>query len=230
MHERTLILVDDNDDFRRSTEWLLDAEGIHVTSYRSGLTALDALKDLPAEHAPSCLLLDVRMPDISGPELHRRLIDAGQCGKQGLIQVVYLTGHGDVPLAVASMEMGAVTFLEKPLQPASLMHALARAFERHDQARAAWQAQADEAAKIEEAGQVEQRIATLTEREFQVLAYLWRGLMNKEIAQKLDLSHKTVEVYRARVMNKLGLRSHRGLTSCLAEITDPVKERFRALI
>lgn len=218
---RVVLLVDDNESFRTSTAWLLGAMGHAVREFASGEALLEAVDALLAERCAACVLTDVRMPGLDGLQLHDALIarDTGW-------PVVYMTGHGDVPLAVAAMRKGACTFLEKPFRDAALEQALEEAFERAAAiasaravaARAAPQATAPtaptpphtspagRAARPEVAGATS-GLVRLTPRERQVLDLVVEGTLNKTIADRLGISIKTVELHRANMMQKMGARS-----------------------
>ena len=127
MNARTIYIVDDNNEFRQSTRWWLEGAGYDVVDFADPTVALRSLTADGAAHAQACVLLDLRMPRVSGLDLHDRLRESGV----GL-PIVYMTGHGDVPLAVQAMQKGAVSFLEKPFDEQALEAALARAFERGD--------------------------------------------------------------------------------------------------
>jgi two-component system response regulator FixJ len=194
MSTRTIFIVDDNAEFRSSAQWWLASAGYEVVDFADPADALDAFQASPPE-GPACLLLDVRMPGMSGLDLHDRLHE------QGLkLPVIYMTGHGDVPLAVQAMQKGAVSFLEKPFADAALEEALDRAFARHqaapmedadDDAHRAWQ----------------QRLSKLTPREKELLAWVVEDKLNKTIADLMGISIKTVELHRKRVMDKLQAQS-----------------------
>ena len=216
---RTILLVDDNDDFRESAVWLLEALGYAVHAFGSPAAFLDA-PTLPAPDAADvCLLLDVRMPGLSGLQVHDALLarDIGW-------PVVYMTGHGDVPLAVEAMQKGACSFLEKPFQDAVLERTLELAFERAARERGSRSASAppqDHVAAPEAAERTapaetvgspldpayERMLESLTPRERQVLDLVVAGLLNKTIGDRLGISIKTVELHRSRVMQKMGARS-----------------------
>ncbi|MDG2528522.1 response regulator transcription factor [Caulobacter endophyticus] len=175
-------LVDDHGEFRQSAAWWLESLGYAVSTFDGARAFLDA-GDPPPD---ACLLLDVRMPDMSGLELLDALKARG-CERP----VIFMTGHGDVPLAVEAMQKGAITFLEKPFQEAALEAALERAFA---QARPA-QTPGQEA--------YARRLAGLTEREREVMALVVAGKVNKVIAYDLGISPKTVELHRSRIMTKM---------------------------
>jgi FixJ family two-component response regulator len=174
-------LVDDNEPFRRSTAWLLEVEGFEVRDFGSAEAALAALL---VESGPAAVLSDVRMPGINGVDLVRRLH-----AERPHLPVVLITGHGDVALAVAAMREGAVDFIEKPFEVGRVVHALREAI---DQGRV----KAAPRAKLD----------ALTRRERQVLDLVVAGRLNKQIADELNVSIKTVELHRSNMMNKLGVR------------------------
>ena len=201
MTSRTIYIVDDNAEFRRSAQWWLASAGYEVVDYADANDALQALCTLPAPRpeAPACLLLDVRMPGMSGLDLHDRLRERGV-----QLPIVYMTGHGDVPLAVQAMQKGAVSFLEKPFADAALEAALQRAFDTAQPA-----AEPVEPAPAQDAACVEwqQRLQRLTPRERELLGWVVQDKLNKTIADLMGISIKTVELHRKRVMDKLGATS-----------------------
>ncbi|PLR27307.1 DNA-binding response regulator [Caulobacter zeae] len=175
-------LVDDHGEFRQSAAWWLESLGYAVSTFDGARAFLDA-GDPPPD---ACLLLDVRMPDMSGLELLDALKARG-CERP----VIFMTGHGDVPLAVEAMQKGAITFLEKPFQEAALEAALERAFAQ--------------ARPVQTPGQESyaRRLSGLTEREREVMALVVAGKVNKVIAYDLGISPKTVELHRSRIMTKM---------------------------
>jgi len=186
--KRLVYLVDDDDAVRRSAGFMLKTSGYEVEAFASGV---DFLKHI--RHAPvGCILLDVRMPGMDGLEVQREL------RSQGInMPVIVLTGHGDVNVAVAAMKAGAVDFIEKPFEKAVLQSALDEAFAQiersgRDQARST---------------EATVRLKALTAREHDVLLGLVRGHPNKTIAYDLGISPRTVEIYRANLMTKLGVQS-----------------------
>lgn len=186
--KRTVHLVDDEESVRRSTGFMLRTSGFEVRAYASGVEFLRTAK----EAEPGCVLLDVRMPEMDGLEVQAEL---NACGVT--LPVIVLTGHGDITTAVAAMKGGAVDFIEKPFEKDVLLKALESAFRRLDRQ--------DEAETSQQEARV--RIAALTQREQDVLRGLVRGHPNKTIAYDLGISPRTVEVHRANVMSKLGVRS-----------------------
>jgi two-component system response regulator FixJ len=178
-------VVDDDDAVRLSTAGLLRRAGHRVASFTSGSEFLAS--DLPKKL--SCVLLDMRMPGMDGLAVMRALLDRGVA-----IPILVLTGHGDVPLAVEAMKLGAVDFLEKPYPPADLLDAIHRIC----QAPLATGAAADKAAKA--------KIDGLSARQRAVLLGILKSQPNKIIAWELGLSIRTVEAYRAQMLAKLGVR------------------------
>ncbi len=190
---RQVFLVDDNDSFRRSTRWLLEGHGFRVDAFASPRHFLAFIEALPDDDTEACILLDIRMPEMSGLEVQEALRRSG-CG----LPVVFISGHGDVPLAVEAMRRGASHFLEKPFGPDALVAALGDALERAAQQRQH---------PIEADGEARERLASLTARERQVLDLAVEGMLNKVIADRLGISIKTVELHRSRVMAKMKAKS-----------------------
>jgi two-component system response regulator FixJ len=184
----TVHIVDDDAGVRDSLRILFESAGLGVRTYPSAAAFLAVAGGL----TNACALIDVQMPDIDGLGLQRRL------NEQGVrLPVVVMTGHGDIPLAVQAMKAGAVDFLEKPFQEAVLMEAVRRALAAQHEWRAASAAAAAAAAAL----------ATLTPREREVLDEMVAGHPTKVIAHTLGASPRTIEVHRARVMEKLGQHS-----------------------
>lgn len=190
-------LVDDNAEFRESAAWWLEGLGYEVLAFEGPSACLHALEAHAGEAAPTCLLFDVRMPEMSGLQLLDALRERGVRWP-----VVFMTGHGDVPLAVEAMRKGALTFLEKPFQEAALEEALGRAFSPAAQ-ESAGEAGAGEAVEPE----LQARLDGLTPREREVMDLVVQGCPNKVVAFKLGISPKTVELHRSRVMSKMGAAS-----------------------
>ena len=182
-NEPVVHVIDDDEAVRDSLAFLLEAAGIVTRAYESAAIFLQRLPD-----EISCIITDVRMPEVSGTDLLRRLNELGV-----RVPVIVITGHGDVPLAVEAMKLGAVDFLEKPFEEDALLAAVRGALQ--DQEKAGER----EALRDE----IAQRLAKLSERERQVLAGLVAGSPNKTIAFDLGISPRTVEVYRANLMTKM---------------------------
>lgn len=181
-------VVDDDEAIRQSVGFLLRKAGHRVETYASGTVFLKAV----SRSTTGCILLDVRMPDIDGLEVQRRLADTGIA-----LPIIMLTGHGDVALAVRAIKAGALEFLEKPFERASLLAAIDQAVAQSSRTARAHLAEAE--AVI--------RLAALTVRERDVLDGMVLGRPNKLIAYDLDIATRTVEVHRANLMEKLGARS-----------------------
>lgn len=181
-------VVDDDEAMRDSLAWLLESHGMRVSVYRDAEAFLATARIEPG----ACILLDVRMPGISGVQMHDQLLQRGNTAP-----VIFLTGHGDVAMAVEAVKRGAFHFVEKPFTEAYLVSLIHRAIDEGGK-RAA-----------ENAGDVasEQRLATLTPREREVLNMIVEGKPNKTIASTLAISAKTVEGHRAHIMEKLQARN-----------------------
>ena len=186
--ERRVYIVDDDEAVRDSLSLLLQSKGYAVESFGSALDFLTAAPSLPA----GCPIVDIRMPEMDGLELQQRLIERNLG-----FPLIVITGHGDVPLAVRAMKAGAVDFIEKPFASETVLTSLEAAF-----ARLAAPAGRDPAAVA-----AETKLDLLSPRERQVLEGLLTGLPNKSIAYDLGISPRTVEIHRARVMDKMGARS-----------------------
>ncbi|HMN83385.1 MAG TPA: response regulator [Burkholderiaceae bacterium] len=224
MTTQTLYIVDDNPEFLESTRFWLSGDGLQVHTWSDPRQAIEALAARDRSQ-PACLLLDIRMPQLSGLQLHDALRERG-----AELPIIYMSGHADVPLAVQAMQKGAVTLLEKPFDEAMLDAALRQAFERAghpasvgarigappaDGAAATAPVAAmpplptpDDDARARFAA----RQARLSPRERQVLDLVIQGIYNKNIADRIGLSIKTVELYRARGMSKMQARSVAELT------------------
>lgn len=180
----TVFIVDDDEAVRDSLRWLLEANGYRVRAFESAEAFLAAYD--PA--AVGVLIVDVRMPGMSGLELQEHLL-----ARQIAIPIVFITGHGDVPMAVSTIKKGAVDFIEKPFNDVDLRVIVANMFEKALE-------QAAEAANRRDR---EAMLARLTSREQQVLERIVAGRLNKQIADDLGISIKTVEAHRANIMEKL---------------------------
>jgi two-component system, LuxR family, response regulator FixJ len=187
--ERTVYVVDDDEAVRDSLEILLETSGHRVRTFVSAGAFLEAVSAL----GPGCVVLDVRMPEMDGLELQEEL------NRRGVgLPVIVMTGHGDVPIAVRAMKAGALDFLEKPFADEALLHGVRLGLDMSRRRVGRDGGIAEEAAG---------RVALLTERERQVLEKLVDGLPNKSIAYDLGISPRTVEIHRARVMEKMRAKS-----------------------
>jgi two-component system, LuxR family, response regulator FixJ len=186
--ERCVYIVDDDEAVRDSLSVLLESKGYAVRSFDSAPEFLAAAALLPI----GCVIVDIRMPDMDGLELQRRLMDRSRD-----LPLIVITGHGDVPLAVRAMKAGAVDFIEKPFASEAILGSIEVALSRLTAP------DADDPAKPAAIA----KLALLSPRELQVLEGLLAGLPNKTIAYDLQISPRTIEIHRARVMDKMGARS-----------------------
>ena len=195
----TIHVVDDDEAMRDSLVWLLDDVRYDVRTYASGEDFLERFAPTP----PACVILDIRMPGISGVEVHERM------ARQGVVTpVVFVTGHGDVPMAVDAIKRGAFDFVEKPFNEAKLTGIIERALEEDAKCAGQTAAQSEIAA----------RLAKLSPREREVLDLVVAGKMNKTIADVMNISIKTVEAHRAKVMEKMSARSLAELVQAVIKV------------
>ena len=186
----TVYLVDDDSSVRKALTRLIRASGYYVKAFASARDFLDDWRR--ADEAPACLVLDIRMPGLSGLDLQREL----QAAKT-LLPIIFITGHGDIPMSVKAMKEGAVDFLPKPLNDEELLRAIQQALVRADHDRV----------EQLEGEDLQRRLETLTPREREVMNLVVRGLLNKQIAFELGTVEKTIKVHRARVMEKMEVQS-----------------------
>jgi len=184
----TVFLLDDEPGMLKALTRLLKAEGFAVQTFTSAKTFLESYRP----ETLSCLVLDVAMPELNGLELQERLTQSGL-----LVPIVFLTGHGDIPMSVQAIKAGAVDFLTKPVKDADLLRAV----------RAALQLATEQRELIVEISLLRQRYSSLTARESEVMARVVAGQLNKQIAADLGIGEHTVKVHRARVMEKMGVDS-----------------------
>jgi two-component system response regulator FixJ len=184
----TVFVVDDDTGVRSSIRVLLKSVGIAATPMASAQEFLAAFD--PTQ--PGCLVLDIRMPGMSGLELQQQLNLRG-----AIVPVIFITGHGDVPMAVEAMQHGAFDFLQKPFRDQDLIDRIQKALARDRENRAA----------LQEHGRIKARLESLTPRETEVLHLMTQGKQNKVMAGELGLSQRTVEIHRAHVMEKMGASS-----------------------
>jgi FixJ family two-component response regulator len=186
--EATVFIVDDDAPTRESLRNLIRSVGLRVELFASAQEFLQSQRP----DTPSCLVLDVRLPGLSGLDLQRRTTEAGP-----EIPIIFVTGHGDIPMTVRAMKAGAVEFLTKPFRDQDLLDAIQQALERSRKAR-------EQQAATEE---LRRRFALLTPREREVMARVVAGLLNKQIGAELGTSETTVKIHRHQVMEKMGAGS-----------------------
>jgi len=184
----TVFLVDDDDAVRDSLSLLLDSAGLNIESFSTSAAFLDEYDP----DRPGCVVLDIRMPGMTGMELQEALQSSGI-----RIPIIFLTGHGNVPMSAKALRAGAIDFLQKPVDEDVLLARIQEALQIDRENRQAEARRAD----------ATERFANLTSRESEVMLLVVRGLSNKEIANELQLSHRTVEIHRSRVMEKTGTQS-----------------------
>jgi RNA polymerase sigma factor (sigma-70 family) len=182
--EPTVFVVDDDAALRKSLCWLIESINLKVKTFSSARAFLDSYDP----QTPGCLVLDVRMPGMSGLELQAKLSTDGVA-----IPIIVITGYGDVPMAVRAMRAGAVDFIEKPVSDQVLLDRIQQAIAEDSKRRAARQEQAE----------FHERLELLTPREREVLRMVVAGLSSREIGEQLDVSFKTIEAHRAKIMKKM---------------------------
>ena len=182
--EQVVHVVDDDAAVRQSLELLLKSMGLRVSAYSSGADFLSAWPEDP----PGCMVLDIRMPGMSGLELQQQL-----SARHSILPIIFITGHGDVPMAVEAMQAGAMDFIQKPFRDQDLLDRIAQALGKDAATRRL----------LGERNAIRARLKSLTPRETEVLSLVVAGKANKVIAGDLDLRQRTVEIHRARVMEKM---------------------------
>jgi len=188
-------VVDDDASFRTAIERRLKKAGYAVLTYPSAQQLLDRLPD---ESGPGCIILDVRIPDLSGPELQDRLSQLGST-----LPIVFLSGYGDVPTTVRAMKAGAEDFLTKPVSSEQLLRAIEQALARHESLRG-------QKRKLDS---LRELLATLTPREREVFGLVVQGRMNKQIGRELGATERTIKAHRHRVMEKMRVQTLAELVS-----------------
>jgi FixJ family two-component response regulator len=186
----TVFLVDDDASVRSALKRLISSAGYVVQAFASARAFLDSWS--AEERGRACLVLDVRMPGLSGLDLQQELHAAN-----AVLPIIFITGHGDIPMSVKAMKDGAVDFLPKPVEGDLLLDAIEQAIQRS----------ARERALHEEIDDIRRRVNTLTPRELEVLRLVITGMLNKQIAYELGIVEKTIKVHRARVMEKMDVES-----------------------
>ena len=181
---KTIYLIDDDAAVRHALGMFLESAGYHVDAYASARDFLETYDN----SSGGVLLLDQRMPGMSGMELQGRLAQLGV-----FLPIIFITGHGDIQMSVAAMKAGAMDFLEKPFDNSELLRRIRDALKKAASKRKEWELRTE----------VERRCATLTSRELEVMRYIVQGMSSRAIAERLGVSNRTIEVHRARVMTKM---------------------------
>jgi two-component system response regulator DctR len=181
-------IVDDDEAIRDALSWLFESRGVSAAAWPGAVGFIANYR----EDMQGCLVLDIRMPGMSGPELFDALT-----ARRLTLPVIFLTGHGDVPMAVAAIKKGAYDFIEKPFNDNDLVNRVIEALAIDASRRKLQASRASLASRLE----------TLTPREREVMQLILAGKLNKQVADELDIAMRTVEVHRARVFEKMGVRS-----------------------
>jgi FixJ family two-component response regulator len=180
----TVYIIDDDHGMRQAVQDLVESVGLRAESFSTGEEFLRKERS----SKPSCLVLDVRLPNMSGLDFQRRLADAGV-----RIPIIFITAHGDIPMSVGALKSGAVEFLTKPFRDQDLLDAIQQALQRDRAAR-------EQQVEIRE---LQNRYQSLTAREKEVIGFVVSGMVNKEIASQIGASESTVKIHRANVMQKM---------------------------
>lgn len=196
----TIYIVDDDEDFRDSMQWLLESANHNVVTFPSAREFLDNFNG-----EIGCMLLDVRMPEINGLALQQIMQE-----RNIQMPIIVISGHGDIPMAVSAMKQGAMDFLEKPFDGDVLLRLVGRALSKAQKARD------EQGAQLE----IQENYASLSRREKEVMALVVAGNANRQIAEELDISPKTVEVHRSRVMSKMRASSLAALVKQASQLNE----------
>ena len=184
----TVFVVDDDPSIRKALGRLLKADGFQVQKFQSA----EEFLELHPVGTPACLVLDVSMPGLNGLDLQQQLAD-----RNSALPIVFITGHGDIPMSVRAMKAGATDFLVKPFKSSDLLKAVRQAVERYAESL-----RAD--AEVQE---IRKRFQSLSPREREVMTYVVSGRLNKQVGHRLGIAEKTIKVHRARIMHKMGADS-----------------------
>ncbi|HEY9119568.1 MULTISPECIES: response regulator FixJ [Gammaproteobacteria] len=204
--QQTVYVVEDDEAVRDSLELLLKSDGKTVKTYESATAFLREFSDAMA----GCIVLDIRMPGMDGMELQKKLNE-----RHSLLPIIFVTGHGDVPMAVDAMKEGAVDFIQKPYREEALLEKIEAALAQDREQRKS----------LGEKQEIVRRIKTLTPREAEIMDRMIAGQANKVIAIELDISQRTVEIHRSRVMHKMGTHSLAHLVRMVLSVKDLIDAR-----
>lgn len=204
--QQTVYVVEDDEAVRDSLELLLKSDGKPVKTYEN---ATAFLRDY-SEKMAGCIVLDIRMPGMDGMELQKKLND-----KHSILPIIFVTGHGDVPMAVDAMKEGAVDFIQKPYREEALLEKIEAALKQDLEQRKS----------LDEKQEIIKRIESLTPREHEIMDRMIAGQANKVIAIELEISQRTVEIHRSRVMHKMGTHSLAHLVRMVLSVKDLIDAR-----
>ncbi|OZB20648.1 MAG: DNA-binding response regulator [Marinobacter sp. 34-60-7] len=199
--QQTVYVVEDDEAVRDSLELLLKSDGKPVKTYESANAFLKEYSDKMA----GCIVLDIRMPGMDGMELQKKLND-----KHSILPIIFVTGHGDVPMAVDAMKEGAVDFIQKPYREEALLEKIEAALTQDLEQRKS----------LDEKQEIVRRVKSLTPREREIMDRMIAGQANKVIAIELEISQRTVEIHRSRVMHKMGTHSLAHLVRMVLSVKD----------
>jgi len=199
--QQTVYVVEDDEAVRDSLELLLKSDGKPVKTYESATAFLKDYSDKMA----GCIVLDIRMPGMDGMELQKKLNE-----KHSILPIIFVTGHGDVPMAVDAMKEGAVDFIQKPYREEALLEKIEAALKQDLEQRKS----------LDEKQEIIRRIKSLTPREHEIMDRMIAGQANKVIAIELEISQRTVEIHRSRVMHKMGTHSLAHLVRMVLSVKD----------
>ncbi|NMT63354.1 response regulator FixJ [Marinobacter orientalis] len=203
--QQTVYVVEDDEAVRDSLELLLKSDGKSVSTYENANAFLKDYSDKMA----GCIVLDIRMPGMDGMELQKKLNE-----KHSILPIIFVTGHGDVPMAVDAMKEGAVDFIQKPYREEALLQKIEAALEQDREQRKT----------LGEKQEILRRVKSLTPREHEIMDRMIAGQANKVIAIELEISQRTVEIHRSRVMHKMGTHSLAHLVRMVLSVKDLIDE------